>query len=261
MMSDALFPYLPRKKILHALKQSPGNEVASGKLDSPESSAALAVNTFGYFLERPADLPTLPGLERHGWPAIRVSVEQCVRFPWRGGHHPWLDAFVETETHIIGIESKRYEPFRSKSKVRFSDAYWRDVWGEDMKAFENMRDGLVNGQDTFERLDATQLVKHAFGLRTESQRRTKAAVLLYLYAEPECWPSGKPVDQATQTIHAAEIGRFTRSVAEDEVEFYACSYRALLARWKESSVREVRDHGARVLQVFRPCRDVSEAPR
>ena len=123
-MSDTLFPYLPREKILHALKKSPGNEVASGKFDSPESSAALAINTFGFFLERPADLPTLPGLERRGWPAKQVRIEQCVRFPWRGGHHPWLDAFVETETQIIGIESKRYEPFRSKSKVTFSETYW-----------------------------------------------------------------------------------------------------------------------------------------
>ena len=50
-MSDALFSNLPTQQILDALEKSPGNEVASGKLDNPQSSAALAVNTFGLFLD------------------------------------------------------------------------------------------------------------------------------------------------------------------------------------------------------------------
>lgn len=45
-----------------------------------------------------------------------------MRFPWAGGRHPWLDAAVETERYLIGVESKRFEPFRDAKSVRLSDA-------------------------------------------------------------------------------------------------------------------------------------------
>lgn len=64
-----------------------GNEVRSGKLASLESFAALAVNTFGWFIERPERLPPIPGLYSP-WPPIVVEVEYCARFPWAGGRHP-----------------------------------------------------------------------------------------------------------------------------------------------------------------------------
>ena len=67
---------------------------ASGKFDSPESSAALAANTFGFFLNRPGDLPPLPGFKNVEWPTSSLHIEKEVRFPWRGGRHPWLDALV-----------------------------------------------------------------------------------------------------------------------------------------------------------------------
>ena len=50
---------VPVEAVLAALARSPGNELASGKFDSPDSSAALAVNAFGWFLERAALLPPL----------------------------------------------------------------------------------------------------------------------------------------------------------------------------------------------------------
>jgi hypothetical protein len=53
-----------------------GNEVESGKLASPESSAALSVNTFGWFIERPGVLPPFPGVDA-GYPATLLDVEYC----------------------------------------------------------------------------------------------------------------------------------------------------------------------------------------
>ena len=47
-----------------------GNELTSGKFHSVESSAALAANTFGYFLERPGEMPRLPGTDDCQWPAL-----------------------------------------------------------------------------------------------------------------------------------------------------------------------------------------------
>lgn len=152
-MPSAFFDYLPVERILDAFSKAPGNEIDSEKLSSPESSAALAANTFGLFLDRPRDLPPIPGVESCGWPATVVALERCVRFPWSGGRHPWLDAFVETATDIIGIESKRYEPFRHKAMGSFSKAYWRTVWGDRMGPFERMRDRIAAGEARFERLD------------------------------------------------------------------------------------------------------------
>jgi hypothetical protein len=43
---------------------------------------------------------------------LREGLEYCARFPWSGGRHPWLDALAETPETIIGVESKRFEPYR-----------------------------------------------------------------------------------------------------------------------------------------------------
>jgi len=76
----ALLPGLPIVRILACYAAAAGNEIESGKFSSPESSAALAANTFGYFLGRPADLPPLPGCLQLGWPARDLGLEACV-FP------------------------------------------------------------------------------------------------------------------------------------------------------------------------------------
>ena len=146
-----------------------------------------------------------------------------------------MDAFVETYSHIIGIESKRYEPYRSKSTGKFSKTYWRDVWGEGMAPFERIRDRLARGDISFQRIDAVQLVKHAFGLRTEGRRRGKAAVLVYLYAEPETWGNGKLVNHDDKKVHAQEAERFASEVAGADVAFMICTYRKLLKTLRETS--------------------------
>lgn len=73
---------------------------------------------------------------------IVVEVEYCARFPWSGGRHPWLDALAETPEAIIGIESKRFEPYRGPKDVELSTAYDRLVWHDHMAAYEHMRDRL-----------------------------------------------------------------------------------------------------------------------
>lgn len=113
---------MPEAIVREALGRAGGQEPESGKFSSPESSAALAVNAFGWFLERPADLPPFSPLADLDWPADRVDVERTMRFPWRGGRHPWLDAAIETADHLIGVECKRFEPFRDTKAVNLSPA-------------------------------------------------------------------------------------------------------------------------------------------
>ncbi len=240
-------PGVPKGLVRAALGKAGGNEIASGKLDSPESSAALAVNAFGWFIERPAILPPFPPLSEIDWPATRVDVEYQMRFPWRGGRHPWLDAAVATEGHIIGVESKRFEPFRDQKTISLSEAYDRDVWGEHMTPFTEMRDRLRSKAASFVYLDAAQLVKHAFGLVTEGRRRDKAPVLLYVYAEPA--HRGKiTIPAEALACHRAEIATFATAVAGAEVRFAACSWREWLAIWAGSS----RIHADALINRFRP---------
>jgi hypothetical protein len=247
-LTDAAFlPGVPAALVLAALEAAGGKEVKSGKFANPESSAALACNTFGWFLDRPADLPPLPGLEDVDWPATDVAVERCLRFPWPGGRHPWLDAVVETRAHLIGVESKRFEPFRDTKTVSLSDAYDRPVWGEAMGPFEDMRDALRSGTVHFEHLDAAQLVKHAFGLVTQGRKLNKVPILHYLYAEP-AQRAGKPIAAAVLERHRAEIADFADRVRGAEVRFGSCTYRDWLKRF----TGDAASHAAEVVNHFSP---------
>ena len=116
MHSSRFLPGVPGLQIEEILNAAKGDEIASGKIDSLESSAALAVNAFGFFLNRAENLPALPGCEEQVWPATSLALEKEVRFPWRGGNHPNLDVLITTPSALIGIESKRFEPFRDRKE-------------------------------------------------------------------------------------------------------------------------------------------------
>lgn len=222
-------PGVPGEAVLAALRRSPGSELASGKFDSPESSAALVANAFGWFLDRPGLLLPLPGVPM-GHPEM-VEIEAEMRFPWSGGRHPWLDAAITTATTLVGVESKRYEPFRPRKAAEFSEAYDSRDWGEGMARFTAMRRALAEGRQTYRCLDAVQLVKHACGLRTQALKRARGAVLVYLCAAPPQWANGKPLDPAAIARHEAEVVDFARAVHGDVVTFVALRWSELLADW------------------------------
>ena len=129
-MTGRFLPGVPGPEIEAIFNAAAGNEIATGKFDSPESSAALAANAFGFFLKQAADLPPLPGCGGETWPARTLMLEIEVHFPWRGGRHPVLDCLVTTPSTFIGIESKLFEPFWGRKGSALSDAYWRPVWGK-----------------------------------------------------------------------------------------------------------------------------------
>lgn len=248
-VSDLFLPGVAVDHVLARLDAAGGNEIGSGKLAHPESSAALAVNAFGWFIDRPMLLPPLPGTEAMG-PAVRVEVEYCARFPWSGGRHPWLDATVFTETHLIGVESKRHEPFRDAKSASLAAAYDRPVWGDNMERFCAMRDALRSGAIRFAYIDAAQLVKHAFGLVTDGRRLGKAPMLFYLFAEPAS-RGNVLIDASALVRHRAELATFAAAVQGDEVTFRAASYRDWLATWERSSPNYA-GHGEALVQRFHP---------
>lgn len=249
-LKNVILPHLPADKILDAYRAAPGRELEE-KFASPESSSALVANTFGAFIDAPADLPPLPGLETIDWPAAFVGIEQCLRFPWKGGLHPWLDAVIETDRYLIGVESKRYEPFRGKHQVEFSPAYDRPVWGDRMGAYERLRDELKASPELFIHLHAAQLVKHAFAIRTQAARRGKIGVLLYLYSEPATWLDGRRIEESMRTRHTKEVEDFRARTEGDEVRFAICTYRQLLCALNTSPLEHVKYHAHAVEEKFR----------
>ena len=255
--SQRFLPGVPGADIERLFDAAPGDEIGSGKFDNPESSAALAANAFGYFLHRAQDLPTLPDCWDEAWPAQSISLESTLHFPWSGGRHPVLDCLVDTPSALIGIESKRFEPYRKKSAANLSEAYWRPVWGDHMKGYECVRNALMDDPHRYQFLDAAQLVKHAFALRSQVHRRGDhyglKPTLFYIYAEPDFWPNtGRPVDENAKSGHRKEIDHFAQSVAGDEIAFVSCTYRSLLEAWREDANLGIRTHADAVIDRFAP---------
>lgn len=225
-----ILPHLPADLILAALSRSPGNELRTGKFDSPESSAALVANAFGAFLTCPGDLPPLPGVPMGRVETVELEAE--MRFPWTGGRNPWLDVGLTTATTLVGVNARRYEPFRPAKATGFAEVYDRPVWGAQMGRYTRVMADLVAGRVAFQALDAVQLVKDALGLRTQAEKRGRGAVLVYLYAEPAIWTkSGKPVDPARIKLHRHEVAQFAGLVKGDQVVFVPLRWADLLAAW------------------------------
>ena len=251
-----LLPHLPIEAILAAYDKAGGDEIKSGKFESLESSAALAANAFGYFLSsignetRAAEFPVQGQFAFLETPVQLAWLEKEMRFPWSGGYHPWLDAVIANEQWLVGIESKRYEPFRSKKASIFSDAYSRPVWGSEMLPFERMRDALSEGNIKFQHLDAVQLVKHAFGIRTQATNHKKRAALVYVYGEPCAWPNGKVIEQTDIARHSEEVSRFSDMVSGAEVKFSALSYRELMNLFAASPHVLLREHASLVTASY-----------
>ena len=121
----------------------------------------------------------------------------------------------------------------------------------------HVRDGLRDHPGRFAHLDAAQLFKHAFALRSEVHRRERQRplkpILFYLYAEPEVWPAnGKAVDERGTTRHRNEIETFAAAVVDDEVRFVSCSWRRLLDAWAGQPDSRIRAHAKAVTARFSP---------
>lgn len=235
-----------QKQIISAFCDAGGNEMKPGRFDSPVSSAQLAANTFGFFLNRDGDLLLPPEWSEET--ARKVCLEKELRFPWRDRWHPWLDAVIQTPSSLIAVEAKRYEPFRDAKKAKFSKKCREKCWGDNMKNFECMRDKLSDNPRYFLYLDAAQLVKHAVGLCTQAKELRLAPVLAYLYAEPD----DRYADEEKKIAHRKEIKEFAQAVAGDEVRFVSCTYHDLLSLWQAGSDAAVRAHAQAVLERYRP---------
>ena len=243
-------PGVPVDKVLGRLAKAGGNEVESGKLASPESSAALAVNTFGWFAHLPHLLPSFPGLDA-GWPPIAVEVEYCARFPWSGGRHPWLDAFVETPACIIGVEFQavgalpRQEDGLSVSRLRPAGLGQRHAAiraGEGSAAHWRR---FVRASRCGPACEACFRANHRVRAARESPPFSTTSL-----PNQSSWVAATSTTNVIMK-HRAEVQLFSTMVAGAAVKFASCSYREWLATWQAANT-EVQRHAQAVMETFRP---------
>ena len=256
-------PGVPGEELERIITSYRDNEISTGQFDKPGSSSRLAANAFGYFLERPEELPALPGCREEGWPARSLAIERPVRLPERNKPPARLDALIVTEMDLIGVESKRYEQyigpfFKRPNANETPEAYWSgDIWGKQMAGYQAVRDRLIAKPNLFAYLDAFQLIRHALALRTEVHLGNKhqglSPILFYVYAEPPFWPDGKPMGIDVRLAHEGEIDSFSQLVQHDEVRFVPRPYRPLLWGWRNRGAPDVRTHAEKVQSVFTPC--------
>lgn len=245
-----LLPGVPADYVLGRLGSAVGKELESGKFLSDQSSSALAVNVFAWFQPQPELLPLFPGLGDLG-PATTVDVEFEARFPWSGGRHPWLDAAVVTAHHLVGIESKRFEPFRDTKQASFADTYLerRAMWPDTMAPWFAAVKMLTEKPRHFRFLDAAQLIKHGLGIERAAVRQALSPVLAYLFAEP-VELAGKTIDTSDIRSHRAEVAEFAEMIGAGPVRFAAFSYRDWLYSWPDAPALSA--HRAAIMDIFKP---------
>ena len=264
-----------RKSIITQLKND--KDELEEDIKSPVSSVALGVNTFGFFYDKPNQLPQFLNNLNIKWDPKNIEFQALTYIPDRPGFPPHLDVLIDLPNAIIGIINKRYEPFRGKPKGEFSKVYWKLPWGNKMKGYCDVRDMLHNNKLTFEHFDAYQIIKCALGMRSVindgkiknasriSDAKDKKAFLIYLYAEPEiCTKDNKPINNIKNkhSVHRDDIKNFATRVMFDEVEFIPLSYQNLLSSWyhTQSSCcpwiwfrnKKIKRHVKKIEEVFNP---------
>lgn len=236
---------VPHEHLIERFNQAAGSEIENGKIFSDRSSSALCMNAFGWFIQRPEMLPLFPNLENLDWPPISVEIECSLKFPWRGGKSPWLDAVVETNRHLIGVESKRFEPFTKSTPAPMSEAYWRDVWGGKMDGYQRERDKFRDNPKHYKHLTSRQLVAHSLGIKTQAKKKGKKPVLVYIHCNK---PLHAPVKVTHEAIssHQSEIDEFARNVFGNEVLFVSTSY----SEWIDRFTDEIHSHGKNLNSAY-----------
>lgn len=196
------------------------------------SSAALAVNLFQYWVVRRdwASIALLLEVPGGGIATGRFEDQfpVCENPETHGfSRAPHLDfALRYNDGMRVGVECKLFEPYGRIEHALLRPPYLAlsDSW-DDIPACRALAGRLAEGPAEFDRLGASQLVKHILGLKFQ----TPAAKvrLVYLY-----WDAIG--DDATE--HRNEIRQFQEAIAGDPIRFVPMTVQELILR----AVRRVR---------------------
>lgn len=234
---DVLLPTLnvrARRAVESDLEGKGGSELrargeAQPKFHAAHSSAALAANAFGPFLEHGTGLPIAARVYEG---AASLEAECPTGLP---GTPPTLDLLIEGDD-VLGVESKCTEPF-NRHEAHFKPAY-AEATAKLPRRWREEYERLVEDPLRYRYLDAAQLIKHCLGLRTRFDERR--LTLAYIY-----WTPSNADEVGPSVIHTAEVAEFVDRVDDPKMPFVALSYRSLWDEWSTPAQPPwLREHAA-----------------
>jgi hypothetical protein len=228
---DNLLPRVRLADFEADLRAGAGAEL-DGKFLAAHSSSALAINCFAPFRHRGCSFD----IGRHHGLRL-VGFEQRFSTGLARAQPPHLDVLATAPSgRLVAIESKCTE-YLSPKVAKFSERYKTDITDERASGpwFAEMLRLMAAGGVGYRFLDASQLIKHAFGLA--NQRHSEMVTLVYLYWEP--------LDAGLSPLfaeHRAEIAAFTERVAGGNPSLESMSYAELWETWVASGSANLLAH-------------------
>jgi hypothetical protein len=220
------------------LRRGDGNELRI-KFCAVHSSAALAVNCFAPFKDRPEEIHILG---RSG--AVAIEFEKRLKI--FSDRRPCnLDVWIDRGAGAVAIESKLLEYLEPKI-AEFAPAYERLAPPESETCWWAVCDEARRGGPQL--LDRAQLVKHYFGLSRllQSGAVSKDLTLLYLFWEPLNWPE---IPECLQ--HRKELEDFAGMVAGSSISFKWTTYSQLWDEWVE--IAALAEHASNLKSRYEVC--------
>lgn len=232
---ENLLPNIDLAKVEGDLRRGDGDELRI-KFCAVHSSAALAVNCFAPFKERPGEISILGQLG-----ATQVEFEKkLIIFDGRKG--PNMDVWIDRKKDVVAVESKLLE-YLTPKRAEFSSAYDRlappvcdPCWWH---AFKEAKQG------TLQYLDRAQLLKHYFGLNKlwKNSSESRPVTLLYLFWEPLNWAEIKECRQ-----HRHELQTFAGAVSDSQIAFRWTTYNLLWDGWV--TIPQLENHARNLMTRY-----------
>ena len=189
------------------------------------SSSAIVVNLFQYWQEKNNISPLLEAL---GFKNNKVEKKGI------GGYPPHLDVVITTDTNNFAIESKFTEPYTKKrnKNSHIQDSYTKKSLWKDLPNIEKLAQAIhdenhhvenceikesIDNLRKTKHLDASQLIKHILGLKSNYD---KNFTLLYL------WYDVPGTEEAKE--HQEEIEAFASIAKADGINFRHITYQKVI---------------------------------
>ena len=226
-LSNNFFEELDHEVEQHFI-DADGGELAGdiAKMQALHSSAALAINVFGYWREKDNLTDLLHSCrlcQKSNKIEGKITFEKKFVIDSSFSIPPNLDIVIENTSFnrnidIYAIESKFSEPYfnRNNNKGLKPKYIKLNIW-DDIPNIKELAIEICPEDNKFEILHAAQLIKHILGLKVNSSKSKFR--LLYLYYD---------IPGPVSAQHTEEIEEFQKITRSDNINFHHISYQELI---------------------------------
>jgi len=252
--ANSVIERIPAEMFYNDLIRGDGGELSnpSGsapKFNSISSSASMAVSTFAPWKKRMNKLSIgLGSNSLSGFESIEFEHIARTSIP-RAKKHPNLDVWLESDNAILAVECKFCEFLSERDeKPSLNKAYKRLATEQNMDSpWVKVIDLVIdrNGDCKYRFFDATQIIRHYFGVLNSGQKEKH---LLYLYWHPE---NKDWMDIHPYVEHMKELSEFSDYVSQaTDVIFHYMSFNELWEQWADIDEKVVQKHVEALSQKY-----------